>query len=167
VTIREAKPEDAEQFIAFFQRLDDEPDGMIPSALSEFQITIEQGRHLLNTYLTTKNSAFFVAEVEGHIVGVLNCDGGKRQATRHNASFGIAVAREQRNKGIGTALLSHLIEWAKDMGVLKRLELEVYAHNAPAIHLYRKFGFVEEGKRQSAYFQHEEFLDGLLMVYRL
>jgi putative acetyltransferase len=32
------------------------------------------------------------------------------------------------------------------MGVL-RIELTVYTDNAPAIALYRKFGFVDEGRR--------------------
>ena len=165
--IREAKPDDADQLITYIQRLDAEPDSMIPRAPGEFQVTVEQERKLLSDYLAVDNSAYFVAEVEGHIVGILSCDGGRRQATRHNASFGMSVSRVERNNGIGTALLSHLVEWATDTSILSRLELEVYAHNAPAIHLYRKFDFVEEGKRESAYFQHGRFIDGLLMARKL
>ena len=165
--IREAKPDDAAQLITYIQRLDAEPDSMIPRAPGEFQFTVEQERKLLAEYLAADNSAYFVAEVEGRIVGILSCDGGRRQATRHNASFGMSVVSEERNNGIGTALLSHLIKWAKDTGILSRLELQVYAHNAPAIHLYRKFDFIEEGKRQSAYFQHGKFIDGLLMARKL
>ena len=140
---------------------------MIPRAPGEFQITVEQEQRLLADYLAVENSAYFVAEVEGLIVGVLTCEGGTRSATRHNASLGMSVAREARNHGIGTALLGHLVEWAKHTGILSRLELEVYVHNAPAIHLYRKFDFVEEGKRQSAYFQHGKFIDALLMARKV
>lgn len=166
VSIREAKPDDAVQIIAYIHRLDAEPDSMIPRAPGEFQVTVEQEQQLLAGYSATDNSAYFVAEVEGRIAGILTCEGGKRRATRHCASFGMSVAVEERNKGVGTALLRHLIEWAKGTGI-KRLELEVYAHNAPAIHLYRKFDFVEEGKREDAFFQHGRFIDGLLMARKI
>ena len=38
------------------------------------------------------------------------------------------------------------IEWARERG-LHKLSLGVFAHNAAAIALYRKFGFLEEGRR--------------------
>lgn len=167
MTIREATPDDAAQLIAYVQTLDAEPDSMIPRAPGEFQVTVEQERQLLAEYAAKDNSIYLVAEIEGRIVGVLSCDGGTRQATRHNASFGISVAKEERNKGIGTALLSHLVKWAKGTGIIRRLELEVYAHNAPAIHLYRKFEFIEEGQRHNAYWQHGECIDGVLMARQL
>lgn len=165
--IREAKPDDADQIIAYVPRLDAEPDSMIPRALGEFQITAEQEQVLLASYLERENSAYFVAESADRLIGILICEGGTRLATRHNASLGMSVAREERNNGIGTALLGHLIAWAQDADILNRLELEVYAHSAPAIHLYRKFGFVEEGKRLNAYFQHGRFIDGIFMARQL
>lgn len=164
MTIRNASPNDAEHLITHVQRMANEPNCMIPLAPGEFQFTVEQEEDLLSIYAGADNSAFFVAEVEGIIVGVLNCDGGKRQATRHSASFGMSVAPEWRNKGIGTGLISHLFEWATATGIIHRLELEVYAHNAPAIHLYRKFSFVEEGQRQRAYFQHGQWINSVLMA---
>jgi ribosomal protein S18 acetylase RimI-like enzyme len=58
----------------------------------------------------------------------------------------MAVAREWRGRGVGSALLATTIEWARERG-LHKLSLSVFAHNAAAIALYRKFGFVEEGRR--------------------
>ena len=162
--IREAVPDDAEQIIKHIQRLTDEPDVPIPLAPDEFQITVEQERQFLSDYREADNSIFLVAEVEGQIIGILNCEGGKRQATRHTASSGMSVAKEWRNKGVGTALKSHLIEWATGTNIIKRLEMEVYAHNTPNIHLNRKLGFVEEGRRQKAYFQHGQFIDSIIMA---
>jgi RimJ/RimL family protein N-acetyltransferase len=60
--------------------------------------------------------------------------------------IGMAVAREWRGRGVGSALLAAAIEWARELG-LHKLSLGVFAHNAAAIALYRKFGFVEEGRR--------------------
>ncbi len=60
--------------------------------------------------------------------------------------LGMLVAREWRGRGVGSALLEAAIAWARGRG-LHKLSLTVFAHNEPAIALYRKYGFVEEGRR--------------------
>ena len=68
------------------------------------------------------------------------------EPSRHGfGEIGMAVAREWRGHGVGSALLAAAIEWARDRG-LHKLSLGVFAHNTAAIELYRKFGFVEEGR---------------------
>jgi RimJ/RimL family protein N-acetyltransferase len=47
---------------------------------------------------------------------------------------------------VGSALLLAAIDWAREHG-LHKLSLEVFAHNSSAIALYRKSGFVAEGRR--------------------
>ena len=42
------------------------------------------------------------------------------------------------------------IDWARERG-LHKLSLSVFPHNAAAIALYRKFGFVEEGRLVKQY----------------
>lgn len=167
MTIREAAPADAEQIIAHIQRVASEPERTILLGPGEFTLTAAQEREVLSEYGAADNAVSLVVEVDGGIVAVLSCSGGKRQATRHSASFGMSVAQEWRNKGVGTALLGRLVEWAEDSGIIRRLDLEVWAHNAAALHLYRKFGFVEEGRRREAYFLNGRFVDGILMARRL
>ena len=87
-----------------------------------------------------------VAVADGEIVGSLHI-----QPSRHGfGEFGMAVAREWRGRGVGSALLAAAIEWAREHG-LHKLSLGVFAHNAAAIALYRKFGFVEEGRHVKQY----------------
>ncbi|MGF6753393.1 RimJ/RimL family protein N-acetyltransferase [Paraburkholderia sp. GAS42] len=52
-------------------------------------------------------------------------------------------------RGVGTALLKAAVECADGSLALRRLELTVFVDNAPAIALYRKFGFVEEGRSRA------------------
>jgi ribosomal protein S18 acetylase RimI-like enzyme len=47
-------------------------------------------------------------------------------------------------------MLAAAIERAREDG-LHKLSLEVFPHNGAAIALYRKFGFVEEGRRVRHY----------------
>ena len=73
------------------------------------------------------------------------------EPSRHGfGEIGMAVAREWRGRGVGSALLAAAIEWSRERG-LHKLSLGVFAHNAAAIALYRKFGFVEEGRRVKHY----------------
>jgi ribosomal protein S18 acetylase RimI-like enzyme len=62
----------------------------------------------------------------------------------------MAVARDWRGRGVGSALLAAGIEWARERG-LHKVSLAVFPHNTPAIALYKKFGFVEEGRRVKQY----------------
>lgn len=72
----------------------------------------------------------------------------------------IAAAKECRSRGIGTALLTRLIELSRVRGA-KQIFLEVRAGNTPAIRLYHKLGFREIGLRRRYYHAPEE--DALLM----
>jgi RimJ/RimL family protein N-acetyltransferase len=60
--------------------------------------------------------------------------------------LGMLVDRAWRGRGVGSALLTAAIEWAREHG-LHKLSLTVFAHNTGAIALYYKFGFLEEGRR--------------------
>ncbi len=62
----------------------------------------------------------------------------------------MAIAREWRGRGVGSALMAAAIDWARERG-LHKLSLGVFAHNAAGIALYRKYGFVEEGRRIKHY----------------
>ena len=59
--------------------------------------------------------------------------------------LGMMVARDWRGRGVGSALVAAAIDWARDRG-LHKLALSVFPHNEAAIALYRKYGFVEEGR---------------------
>ena len=83
----------------------------------------------------------FVAAVDGEVVGSVHID-------VHRFGFGeigMAVAREWRGRGVGSALLAAAIDWSRGQA-LHKLSLSVFPHNAAGIALYRKFGFVEEGR---------------------
>lgn len=87
-----------------------------------------------------------VALAEGRVVGSIHV-----AASRHGyGEIGMAVAREWRGRGVGSALVAAAIDWARDRG-LHKLSLSVFPHNVAGIALYRKFGFVEEGRRVRQY----------------
>ena len=55
--------------------------------------------------------------------------------------------RKRVRKEIATVLLQSLIDWAAAKPLIEKIGLTVHANNENAIRLYRKFGFIEEGRR--------------------
>ncbi|NJN98535.1 MAG: GNAT family N-acetyltransferase [Anaerolineales bacterium] len=165
--IREAQPDDAGPFLTYIQRLITEPDINIPLTPDEFKFTLAEERQILADYAAAANSVFLVAEVGGEMVGQLSCKGGVRQATRHTAVLGMSVSQAWRGQGVGSRLMAQAVAWAKQTGIVSRLELYVYARNQPAIALYRKFGFEIEGRRRQVIYQNGAYLDDLLMALLL
>jgi ribosomal protein S18 acetylase RimI-like enzyme len=87
-----------------------------------------------------------VAVAGGEVLGSIHVEG-----SRHGyGEIGMAVARAWRGRGVGSALMAAAIEWARMQG-LHKLSLGVFAHNAAGLALYRKYGFVEEGRRVKHY----------------
>ncbi len=87
---------------------------------------------------------YFVEEgASGRIVAAFNVSRG-RWRRRLAGEFGIAIARGERGKGLGTKLGRIAIREARRMG-MRTLHLTVFEGNAPAIALYRKLGFRREG----------------------
>lgn len=87
-----------------------------------------------------------VAVGGSEVVGMLHIE-----ASRFGfGTIGMAVARDWRRRGVGSALIAAAIEWARERG-LHKLSLDVFPHNSGAIALYEKFGFVHEGRRAKQY----------------
>ncbi|MBA2358992.1 MAG: GNAT family N-acetyltransferase [Actinobacteria bacterium] len=83
-----------------------------------------------------------VALVAGEVVGEVRVE----QSSFGFGEIGMMVAADWRGRGVGAALVAAAIDWARTRG-LHKLTLSVFPHNDAAISLYRKFGFVEEGRR--------------------
>lgn len=72
----------------------------------------------------------------------------------------IATHPDFRRQGIGERLMTHLLRAAVEEGAVKSL-LEVRVSNEAAQAMYRRFGYVEDGRRPHYYKDNHE--DALLM----
>jgi RimJ/RimL family protein N-acetyltransferase len=103
----------------------------------------------------------FVVDVDGVAVGSVSLFGFD-QLARH-AEVGIALVAETRGKGIGTAAISQIIEFAFVRCNLRRVHLQVIESNASAIRAYQKAGFVIEGRQREHAWVRGRYEDILLM----
>lgn len=104
----------------------------------------------------------FVAELDGVVVG----GAGLVQLTgrrSHVGSFYIAVDTAHHGEGIGTALITAMLDLADNWLMLERVELGVLATNPRAQALYERFGFVVEGKKRGVIRSAGQYVDEIIM----
>ena len=164
IEIRRAVPDDAAALIAHLQALAHEPGINIPLAPDEITLTVAEERERLLGFDDNPRALLLVATRGAELLGELTVRGlSTRRAVQHVATLGMSVRADARGQGVGSALLEAALEWAADGG-FSRVELYVYARNAPAIALYEKHGFVLEGRRKHFIRDGEQFLDDLVMA---
>lgn len=162
VTVREATIADASNLVAHLQELAAEPGINIPLSPDEV-ISVEHEKAVLKDFHDSPRALMLVAEDEGQLVGELSLKAvSSRKAVRHVATLGMSVKSAHRRKGVGRKLLDAALEWAPSAGI-KRIELYVYARNAPAIALYEACGFVAEGTRRGFIKEGDAYLDDVVM----
>lgn len=105
-----------------------------------------------------------VACLDDKVVGHLALDVMENPRRSHVATFGISVSAEVQGRGAGSALMREMINLCDNWLRIERIELTVFADNAPAIALYRKYGFEVEGTGKRFALRDGEFVDALYMA---
>jgi ribosomal protein S18 acetylase RimI-like enzyme len=108
----------------------------------------------------------FVAKVGGTVAGWCDLTRPDWEGWRHAARLGMGVHPVYRGAGIGRALLEATLAAARARGI-ERIELEVYASNGPARHLYERAGFEVEGIRRRCRKLGGRYDDAVLMAILL
>jgi putative acetyltransferase len=161
LSIRRARPDDAAAITATMS------DPVVARQLLQLPFGSEEfWRKRLTEMPAGSGSAevMLVAELDGAVVGNAGVHPVAGVRRRHAAGLGIAVAQAAQGRGVGRALMAALVDWADRWAQILRLELTVYTDNAPAIALYRHFGFVEEGVHRAYALRGGVYVDTLAMA---
>lgn len=94
--------------------------------------------------LISKNGPVYYATHDDRVVGWCDVFPEENPRQSHRGGLGMGLLSDFRGKGIGSKLLKEVLDHAKKSG-LEKVELQVYTSNEPAIALYKKFGFEQEG----------------------
>lgn len=140
--VRQAIESDVDGILTLLGRVADEGLWLLTPSSADFAL---RRARFLET-IARGNAGMFVAVAESEIVGEI----GMYPLAEGLQSIGMAVAATWRRRGVGSALLSCGIDWARASGAHK-VVLEVFPHNTAAIVLYEKFGFAREGYRKDHY----------------
>ena len=166
VRIREAEAGDADALVRLGRAVSSEDGAWLLTTGGGWRGAGDERRYLksLRRYA---DAAVYVAETEeGEIVGRLSLARDTHPSSRHVADLGLMVAASHRRRGIGRALLEEAEVWAASRGV-RKIELHVFPWNEPALALYESFGFEREGYRKEHYRRGNEYVDAIVMAYRV
>lgn len=161
-SIRPARPGDApllaaaERVIARVPgRLASRPEELDDEAFRKKILELEDGTR----------GIYLVAEREGGIVGHALLEALLLAVTAHVVKLTIAVHEGHQGRGVGKALMTELLRWARSNPRVEKVELQVRSGNEPALALYRSLGFVEEGRKtRRLKLGPETYLDDVYMA---
>ncbi len=170
--VRDLKPEDFEEVIDNYYSIYDEVKQnpwAVGILLFEKKPSLKDERKWFKEALekTRKGDGFaLVAEVNGKVIGMCEVrNKTPQQEQKHIGNVGIYTREGYRSMGIGSALLSELINRAKTK--YKSLILTVFISNQPAKNLYKKFGFVEYGILPEGILRSGKYADEIYMYLKL
>lgn len=134
-----------------------EPEELIEAAFAERIALAAAGKA---KYLVIDDDGTCIAHASVHPMGL------KRLS--HVMRLDMCVHLGHWRRGYGERLLAALLAWAREQSSVEKIELLVRETNKPAVTLYRKLGFVEEGRhRKRVALRSGVFVDDLSMAILL
>lgn len=100
--------------------------------------------------------------IRGHINLKSNFEG-----MLHRASLGMGIETDFRGQGYGRDLLNFCMTWARAQKTLEWIDLSVFAQNISAHNLYKKFGFIENGRIIDKFRIQGQIIDDISMSVKI
>lgn len=126
-------------------------------AIEMASFSVPWSRNSIETAVLDPDSIYMIAQKDDEIVGYM----GMKKIIDEGHIMNIAINKESRGEGIGTKLIQAM----EEISGIASMTLEVRVSNLPAIGLYKKMGFTEEGRRKNYYPDTKE--DALIMWLNL
>ena len=144
VILREANPSDAKTILQFIHQVAAESD-FLSFGVDEFKMTEDEEVDFLRKCHEANNQIYILATLQDQIIGTLHFATGHRARVHHSGEFGIVIKKAYWGLGIGGILLDALIDWAKQTGFVRKINLKVRSNNHRGIALYKRKDFIHEG----------------------
>jgi diamine N-acetyltransferase len=116
---------------------------------------------LYDKHIHDETERRFVIDMDGEFAGVVEL--GDINFLHRTTEIQIIIAMPFRGKGLAEQALRYGIRYAFDVLNMHKIYLYVDVDNAPAVHIYKKIGFVEEGNLRKQFFVNGEYHDSYFM----
>lgn len=163
VIIRTGKINDAEAILHIQRDVAEENEYLI-SVPDELDKTRDEQISWVQRLIENETETIIVAEIDDKVIGWLVFQSPNRKRLSHTGSFGMMIHKDYRGIGIGKMLITELLDWAEKNPLIEKVSLGVFSTNRRAISLYKRMGFLEEGrKKKEIKLSENEYADDILM----
>ena len=116
------------------------------------------------TDLTTRGLPFLTAELDGDVAGMAYCSPWKaKTAYRYTVESTIYLSPSATGRGLGTALLTRLLDLCAEAGVREVIAVIADNGNAASERLHERCGFAQAGRLTGVGVKHGKTLDTVLL----
>ncbi len=144
--IRSAGREDAEGLVSLHREITADGRWTLAQA-DERRFTAKEEAEEIDRLNADGGSLYLVACEDSRIVGTARAEGGAYRRTAHFTDVhSVWVCRQRRRAGVADALVEALVDWGRACPRIEKLGLFVFSTSEAAVALYKKHGFVEEGR---------------------
>jgi RimJ/RimL family protein N-acetyltransferase len=164
-TVRSVDEDDAENLFAYFKEImkDDRFFILTPDDQDAKDFTLEKEKEWLKQ-LQQQGSIGIIAQINSQIIGMVHVNNYTMQRIRHIGVLTISILPGFRDQALGSFFMQTILDWGKLEPVIEKISLVVHSNNDRAIHLYRKFGFIEEGRKiKEIKFAPDQYIDSIMM----
>ncbi|CAM3667120.1 GNAT family N-acetyltransferase [Aeromicrobium ponti] len=162
--IRDAQVEDAETILDLEKSVFSEREYFIALPEELEKTPIQKQRQWIRNILENEKETLIVAKEKGVVVGWIVFKSQEKKRLSHTGSITMLVSKNFRGMGIGEILLKALLSWAEKNPFVEKVSLGVFSNNHRAISLYKKMGFLEEGRKIKEFkLSEHEYIDDILM----
>lgn len=163
VIVREAIPDDAAEILIALKIIGSETPYLVMDDKGLAMSVDDMAQNLAEMY-DSLNNVLLVALVDEKIVGTASVKASDKGRMEHIGEIGISILKDYWGFGLGRLMMEEVIQWSKESGVIRRLELTVQERNQRAVSLYEKIGFKTEAiMERGAKTDTGEFLNVHLM----
>ncbi len=166
IEIKEAEADDAHKWLSLIRTYLIDSDS-IPLLPEEFDFDEVKATAHLEKFLLHRKNLCLLAEYNGSVIGNIDLTCSPRERLGHTSMIGMGIAEEWRHKGVGSALLSGVLDWARNHQDIEMIWLNVYSSNLAGLSLYQKFGFLECGLTPRLFKHGEEYHDNIKMYLKV
>lgn len=114
-----------------------------------------------NDLSKSKDRKYFIVFDGDERVGVIRMR--EIDYINRSARVGCDISQTRRGRGIGTTVMEMVVDYCFNFLNMHRLWLCVLEYNKPAIKVYTKAGFVEEGRYKQAIYRKGHYWDYIVM----
>lgn len=165
IIYREAEAKDALALLEHIACVGAETDNL-SFGQDTFRISEEKESKFIERFRRNKNDIMLLALDGEKVVGNAIIERNRVARYSHRAELSVTILKDYWSRGIGSNLMSMLIDFSKKSGI-EIIYLEVRSDNKRAISLYEKFGFRRIGVYNRFFKIGKEYHDADLMILNL